>query len=115
VLGEPEPGPSGKYPFKPDAEAVFSQHVHDLCIPHDPGNHAYNLAVVVLKACFYSSPSVMGDPKEIHRSNSFIGTGSSSFFRENRIIKLRKLKRDRGRLLLTASPSGKVESLLVQD
>ncbi len=54
VSGEPEPGPSWKYSFKPDAEAIFSQHVHDLCIPHDPGNHAYNLAVAVLKACFYS-------------------------------------------------------------
>jgi hypothetical protein len=32
---------------------MFAQYVHDLCIPRDPVNHAYDLDVVILKACFF--------------------------------------------------------------
>ena len=51
--GKPEPGSSGEHGFKPDAKAIFAQDVHDLRIPRDTVNHAYDLDVVLLNACFF--------------------------------------------------------------
>jgi hypothetical protein len=51
--GKPEPGFSGENFFKPDAKTIFAQYIHDLRIPRDTVNHAYDLDVVILKACFF--------------------------------------------------------------
>ena len=39
--GEPEAGPGGKQPLKPETKTILAQNVDDLRIPPDTGDHGY--------------------------------------------------------------------------
>jgi hypothetical protein len=52
---------------------MFTQYIHDLRIPSDPVNHAYDLDVVILNACFFRH-----NPREyrLYEKEKFSESGS---------------------------------------